>query len=285
MSSTTAGCQEPSLCGKCPRTFHAIDDMQKTTGRYWTNCSVCREKHREEGRRQRGLPTKQRRVDASGLRYQERKVYTRQRARRPNLVTKPKIPRKFAHGSKTYGTSLTNGTDAAVSDDDEDFSSLINNGPSNNFSTSSETREKTPTPPPQDPECSVCSDTFPAHEFPRLRDCSHEPLVCSGCFADWLASQIDNTSWDHIECPADACDVLVVHEDMKRLASAETYMRYVALPRLATTNADFMVPGTTKSPSAASSAPCRTTVTVSTQNTPRVRSTMAATSSAAMRAG
>jgi hypothetical protein len=74
-------------------------------------------------------------------------------------------------------------------------------------------------------DCSVCSDTFSAKKLFRLRQCVHKPQVCRGCFKDWLTSQVGTTSWNRIVCPSEGCGVLITHEEMKSLASEETYTR------------------------------------------------------------
>lgn len=224
MSSTTLGEQEWPVCGRCPRFLHSILDMQKTTGRYWINCYVCREKHTDERRQQRGAPLRERGIRSKGgLRNQPRKVYMTQRTRRPNCVTQ-KVPKGYGSGLITISNDGEGEKHRAMSDDEEDYFSASDEV-QNEIAPSSDTHDEVSPAPPQDPECSVCGDTFAADQFSFLKDCSHEAQVCAGCFADWLASQIGNTSWDRIKCPADGCEVLVAHEDMKRLATQDIYTR------------------------------------------------------------
>jgi hypothetical protein len=74
-----------------------------------------------------------------------------------------------------------------------------------------------------EPVCSVCSDAPPDEGFPRLKRCSHEPEVCRDCFEGWLTSQVESTAWDRIKCPVATCSVIIRHKAMKKLALEDTY--------------------------------------------------------------
>jgi hypothetical protein len=75
-------------------------------------------------------------------------------------------------------------------------------------------------------ECSVCSDEFSPEEFPRLGACSHEPRVCQECLLGWLNQRMASTTWEQIQCPSSGCTNAISHDDVKRYAPLETFIRY-----------------------------------------------------------
>jgi hypothetical protein len=75
-------------------------------------------------------------------------------------------------------------------------------------------------------ECSVCSDEFSPEEFPRLGACSHEPRVCRECLLGWLNQRMASTTWEQIQCPSSGCTNAISHDDVKRYAPLETFIRY-----------------------------------------------------------
>jgi uncharacterized protein YceK len=102
------------------------------------------------------------------------------------------------------------------------------------------------------PECSVCGDRFSLEEFPRLGACSHEPRVCQECFLGWLDQRMASTTWEQIQCPSSGCTNVMSHDDVKKYAPAETFIRCV-LPTY--TSLDFVlisVQASTNFPCAAS---------------------------------
>jgi hypothetical protein len=75
-------------------------------------------------------------------------------------------------------------------------------------------------------ECSVCSDEFSPEEFPRLGACSHDPRVCQECLLGWLNQRMASTTWEQIQCPSSRCTNAISHDDVKRYAPLETFVRY-----------------------------------------------------------
>jgi hypothetical protein len=74
-------------------------------------------------------------------------------------------------------------------------------------------------------ECSVCGDNFPLYDFPRLGACSHEPRVCQECLLGWLDQRMASTTWEQIQCPSSGCTNVISHDDVKKYAPAETFIR------------------------------------------------------------
>jgi len=88
----------------------------------------------------------------------------------------------------------------------------------------------TTAPPPT--ECSICTEEF----TPKLKPppwitltCLHQPSVCTPCLAQSIRSDLDNKIWSNIRCPEEGCDAVLIYEDVKRLADAVTFARYVIL--------------------------------------------------------
>lgn len=90
--------------------------------------------------------------------------------------------------------------------------------------------ETPPFPPSSNPptSCVVCMEDF----TPRTRPpawislaCMHEPAVCSTCIATSIKSDLDSKMWNKIQCPE--CGTLLIYDDVRRLADAITFARYV----------------------------------------------------------
>lgn len=147
---------------------------------------------------------------------------------------------------------------------------------------------KDPTPPPPaDPECTICADTFPAMDLISLSECTHEPDVCHECFLSWLTQQMESTAWDRIACPSTNCTKTLSHDDIKATAPADIFARSVLhslSPLDRHTNATT---DSTTSPHAPSSAPTHNSATVSPPHVARAKSmttAMTATFFVALRA-
>lgn len=79
---------------------------------------------------------------------------------------------------------------------------------------------------PEQTECSICGDNLPEKELLELSTCSHRPDVCKGCFLGWLNSQLESTSSDRMQCPSSDCGQPITHEDVKRHAPDDVFVRY-----------------------------------------------------------
>jgi hypothetical protein len=208
MSSILGSHPRPS-CSKCTRPLEYGQDSLKTKDRYWRNCKRCRDKNNSAKYKAKSLPVN---VAPS---YQIRKRY-------------PPTPLSSSRVTPLTGTTLSRSNlqptrpafklwgDFRSRPSSFDSTSNVSEINRSTLHSKSKTIE---------PECSVCSDSFAINDFPSLDQCTHEPRVCRGCFSDWLASQVGNTSWDRIVCPSEECGVLITHEQMSTLASTETYTR------------------------------------------------------------
>jgi hypothetical protein len=183
-----------TICSKCRGDLRFGRDTTKS-GSYRKNCQRCRDKRTSSNRRKRGRSPVHRSSPFP--------KYTPGPSRVPNTPS-----------SMVFGTSLETSGPLPR----RKYASHIsaNRRTSTFIADNSEARG---------PECSVCGDTFLMSRFPSLQRCTHEPCVCQGCFSDWLTSQVGSTSWDRIVCPSTGCGALINHEEMKQLASAETYTR------------------------------------------------------------
>lgn len=216
MSIGTASDQPVRWCGKCKKTLDATKFEQRYTTKFWTNCLDCREKETKRRRDKEAA-----RLAAVTLKTNKAVTVVRKYSAHR---TKPAEPLRLLHRQTSNGTMVAHEVKRAHRRKHR------MEGPTSPSKIGSQTLQtaKHASPASSHPtelECSVCSDTFPADQFPRLQSCSHEPRVCSGCFANWLTSQVGSTSWDRIVCPSDGCGVLVTHGDMKTLATQDTYTR------------------------------------------------------------
>lgn len=75
-------------------------------------------------------------------------------------------------------------------------------------------------------ECSVCGESISNINFIDPAACKHDPDVCNECFVGWVASQLDNTSWEKVQCPSNGCEQLIMHDDVKKYASSDLFTRY-----------------------------------------------------------
>lgn len=64
-------------------------------------------------------------------------------------------------------------------------------------------------------KCTVCVDTFPLDDYPSLAACQHETNICQGCFANWVAEQLNETAWDKIECLSSERSTRLTHDDVR----------------------------------------------------------------------
>ncbi|KAI8943261.1 hypothetical protein NX059_001281 [Plenodomus lindquistii] len=79
---------------------------------------------------------------------------------------------------------------------------------------------------PTEREYTVCGDRQQLDQSPELEACAHAPDVCQECFAGWLRSQLDNTSWDRITCPVKTCRQTITAEEMRTHAPEDVFERY-----------------------------------------------------------
>lgn len=57
--------------------------------------------------------------------------------------------------------------------------------------------------------------------------CQHTPSVCYICLAKSIKHDLEAKFWNEIKCPE--CKTLFIHEDIKRFADEETFIRYFIL--------------------------------------------------------
>jgi hypothetical protein len=211
-------------CATCKNVLDMIADRQKSTRNLWKNCQRCRDKRTSISRRKRGLSPVQRpenRIDGDARPKQRTK---RPVSERHDSTSTPNLDELGSTKETTYPRSeRPNSTPHAYS-----FTSRAGITNLGGLNTTPELPRAVSSSFTGTTECSVCSEEYPADDIPRLENCLHEPRVCQDCFANWLKSQVGNTSWDRIVCPSDGCGVLVSHEEMKRLASDATYARYIS---------------------------------------------------------
>jgi hypothetical protein len=210
-------------CKTCSSRLMPHSDRQKTTGRYWKNCESCR------------------RAQVSKKDEREiRKFYGRAPLRRPPRPTAhygsnraenrppPASLGTFAHRTFKPASSSTKfgfGRKLPTLHTSNQSAHIRENLASINSTTVVDQVANPPTNTALQTECSVCNDKFAKDQVPHLKQCTHEPDVCQGCFGTWLAAQVDTARSDQITCPSDGCKVPIHHSDMERLASAETYAR------------------------------------------------------------
>jgi hypothetical protein len=74
-------------------------------------------------------------------------------------------------------------------------------------------------------DCVVCGDSVPAADLPALMNCNHEPQTCAGCYAGWIASELESKGWKGITCPESSCKQVLEHADVQAYSSAEVFLR------------------------------------------------------------
>ena len=81
-------------------------------------------------------------------------------------------------------------------------------------------------------DCTTCGRTLTASSFPKYLptdDCRHLINTCRSCLKQWLAVQVENTTYDSISCPE--CPEIMQNSDMKLHAATDTYKRFDDLDR------------------------------------------------------
>jgi E3 ubiquitin-protein ligase RNF14 len=89
---------------------------------------------------------------------------------------------------------------------------------------------------PASRECTVCGDDVPIPQLPALMNCIHEPKVCAGCFASWIASALDSKGWRHIGCPESNCRTMLDHVEVQLYAAPEVFQKYLLPSAVSTSN-------------------------------------------------
>ncbi|KAL5044156.1 hypothetical protein BDW71DRAFT_186436 [Aspergillus fruticulosus] len=76
--------------------------------------------------------------------------------------------------------------------------------------------------------CIICLEPFSADgvKAPDTLSiaCEHKPSVCYICLSKSIKHDLETKFWDEIKCPE--CQTLFIHEDIKRFADEETFIRY-----------------------------------------------------------
>jgi hypothetical protein len=226
MSSFVYG--EEKTCKKCKTALDTVHDRQKSTGNYWKSCLRCRDAETSKKRIKKGFAPRASRVEkyhgASG------KLMN---VRGPAAKTGPTMPPPIPSYTGFPGLSMFERIRAMQRA--EDIRPYHESGQAAQVKDRFASFTKPPTRHNAELDCSVCGNTYGVQNFPHIERCSHEPRVCQECFANWLTSQVVNISWDRIVCPSTGCGVLVAHEEMKKLATTETWTRQVTI-RTFTTN-------------------------------------------------
>ncbi|UPX13726.1 uncharacterized protein EKO05_0004225 [Ascochyta rabiei] len=78
----------------------------------------------------------------------------------------------------------------------------------------------------QNHDCAVCGDNTLLIALPSLSSCSHQPEACGGCYALWIASQLEANGWQEVKCPGMSCKVNLTYEEIKAFASEDVFERY-----------------------------------------------------------
>jgi hypothetical protein len=75
-------------------------------------------------------------------------------------------------------------------------------------------------------ECTVCDDGFPVSALPSLAACSHPPQTCSGCYAGWVAAQLEGNGWGGAKCPERGCKVKLTYYEIQQTATTEMFQKF-----------------------------------------------------------
>ena len=89
-----------------------------------------------------------------------------------------------------------------------------------------------PKPKPQRFDCTTCGRNLAASSFPKhlaTDTCKHVINTCKQCTKTWIATQIDNTTYDKSSCPE--CPELMQNADVKLHAAKDIYQRFDELER------------------------------------------------------
>lgn len=74
--------------------------------------------------------------------------------------------------------------------------------------------------------CMICTEEFGKDIIPPpwvSLACQHSPSVCFACMQKCIRSDLESKIWNQIKCPE--CKILLIYEDIKRLADPETFTR------------------------------------------------------------
>jgi hypothetical protein len=87
-------------------------------------------------------------------------------------------------------------------------------------------------------DCVVCDDSIAIGDLPSLTDCEHRPETCAGCYADWITTQLQGSTWREAKCPGSDCNVVLSYHDIRLYASSETFEKYDTFKARALINED-----------------------------------------------
>lgn len=79
-------------------------------------------------------------------------------------------------------------------------------------------------------ECSVCYESLPIKDFPKVNittNCEHDNSVCTVCIRAHVDARVDIGQFGFITCPM--CPEELVLEDVRRLCVTETFEKFVAV--------------------------------------------------------
>jgi hypothetical protein len=74
--------------------------------------------------------------------------------------------------------------------------------------------------------CTVCTEEFSATIMAPTwisQNCLHPATVCCDCLARCIKIDLDSKIWNQIKCPE--CSILLIYDDIRRLADPETFSR------------------------------------------------------------
>jgi len=79
-------------------------------------------------------------------------------------------------------------------------------------------------------DCVICARKLAINQFPRQKhtpNCVHERETCRHCFKNYIHAELMTKSPDQISCPE--CPNILQHEEVKALASPDTFQRYITI--------------------------------------------------------
>jgi len=75
-------------------------------------------------------------------------------------------------------------------------------------------------------ECIVCGEMDQQSTKPVTKQCRHFRNTCSDCLAQMVDVSVKSGRWDELRCPETKCKKKLEYEDVQRVASKETFLRY-----------------------------------------------------------
>lgn len=168
----------------------------------------------------------------------------RARASQPNLKAMPRrhaittgdggsISRNTPRRPALKASSLAMVTQS-TSSDEEEFYGNIDRDFTRRLPSVQEARSRTPayverpvSRLQQMQECSICIETKPANEFPKVTSkCRHKATTCLTCLRAWISSELTALTWNKLKCFSDGCNAVLAYNDMKKHATPDVFEKY-----------------------------------------------------------